>query len=141
MRSAPSSGISEDLLAAWSPLLFLQMRRLTPGQGVSFVRTKGTGHWRQSEDWSQAGPRSSPPAASISSLAPGFLPWVLVSESGTDPSGLLPSIRQPSLFMSMLMGLCRLAQLPGASQRATWSRVCHGMFTVHGAEPKQHPSC
>lgn len=70
-----------------------------------------------------------------------FCLCVLVSESGTDPSGLPPSIPHPSLFMSTLMGLCRLAQLPSASQRATWSCVCHRMFTVCGAETKQHPSC
>lgn len=66
---------------------------------------------------------------------------VLVSKSGIDPSGLPPPIPRPSLFMSMLMGLYGLARLPSASQRATWSRVCYRMFTVHGAETKQHPSC
>lgn len=94
-------------------------RRLEPG-GASFLPT-----------------RLPPPPAWLLD----FCLCVLVSESGTDPSGLLPSIPQPSLFMSTLMGLCRLAQLPSASQRATWSCVCHRMFTVHGAEPKQHPSC
>lgn len=49
-----------------------------------------------------------------------------------------PAFHPPaSLFMSMLMGLCRLAQLPDASQRATWSRF--PSWNVYGArEPNRN---
>lgn len=67
----------------------------------------------------------------ISSLALGFLP-VLVSGSGQTPvASCLPSA---SLLVYVHNGPLQAG--PAAetqSQRATWSRVCHGMFTVHGA--------
>lgn len=96
----------------------------------------------QSQDWNQVGPHSSP--LSCLHLLPGS--WIssfvfLSLKVGQTSVASLPSIPQLSMFMSLLMGLCRLAQLPSVSQRATWSCVCHRMFTVHGAETKQHPSC
>lgn len=143
-QSAHSKRISVGLTVACqrSLFLFLQMRKLRPGHVVGFTE----GHpaeQHQSWDWSQVGPHS--PSLGNLCLQSGsgisLLLCVLcgVSESGTDPRGL--SVFQLSLFMSTLMGLCRLVQLSGVSQRATWSCVCPRMFTVRGAETKQHPSC
>lgn len=136
VQSAPLSGISGGSPCSLEPsLLFLQMRRLTPGQGVSFV---ASGHRHMPERGLEPGRALFFPTGCLY-LQPGsgFLPWVLVPESGTDPSGLLPSIRQPSLFMSMLMGSFGLAQLPGASQRATWSRV-PAMECLRCTEPNRN---
>lgn len=83
----------------WSPFLFLQMRRLRPGRGVSFVKTKVTQYLGQSEDWNQAGPRSSPPGCLH--LQPGS--WISVfvflsPKAGQTPAAsCLPSPSPPCL--------------------------------------------